>query len=97
MSAFIINGQVFFHMNSEYQIFIYDNASSDKCDFDNKKKHCTPTNSMIHNFLDVPKIMNYENIIYFVAPNQNFHPLSLFKYKHSKKLIFSTLFYEQLR
>jgi hypothetical protein len=54
--------------------------------------HCTPTNSMIFNFLDVPKIINYENIIYFVAPSQSFHPLGLFKYKHSNKLKFSTLF-----
>ncbi len=84
-------------MNSKYQILIYDNASSDKFNFNNNKIHYTPTNSMIHNFLDVPKIMNYDNIIYFVAPSQNFHPLSLFKYKNSKKLIFSTLFYEQLR
>jgi len=47
---------------------------------------------MIHNFLDVPKIMNYENTIYFVAPSQNFHPLSLFKYKHSKKQNFQCCF-----
>ncbi len=43
-------------MNSKYQTLIYDNASSKKSDFDNKKIHCTPTNSMIHNFLNVPKI-----------------------------------------
>ncbi len=49
---------------------------------------------MIHNFLDVPKIMNYENTIYFVAASQNFHPLSLFKYKNSKKQKNSILFYE---
>ncbi len=33
---------------------------------------------MIHNSLDVKKIMDYENIIYFIAPSQNFHPSSLF-------------------
>jgi hypothetical protein len=39
---------------------------------------------MIHNFLDVSKIMDYENIIYYIAPSQNFYPLGLFKNKHSK-------------
>jgi hypothetical protein len=51
---------------------------------------------MIHNFLDVPKIMNYENNIYFIGPSQNFHPLGLFLNKHSKKQNFATLFYRQL-
>ncbi len=50
---------------------------------------------MIHNFLNAPKIMDYENTIYSIAPNQNFHPLGLFKDKHSKKLNFPTLFYGQ--
>jgi hypothetical protein len=63
------------HMNSKYQILTYNNASSDNSDFDNEKIHYTPTNSMIRNFLDAPKIMDYENIIYFITPNQNFHPL----------------------
>jgi hypothetical protein len=52
-------------------------------DINNEKIHCTPTDSMIHKFLDAPKIMDYENIIYSIAPNQNFHPLGLFKNKHS--------------
>jgi hypothetical protein len=52
---------------------------------------------MIHNFLDALKIMDYENIIYSIGPNQNFHLLGLFKYKHLKELSFSTLFYGQLR
>ncbi len=50
---------------------------------------------MINNFLDVPKIMNYENTIYSTALSQNFHLLSLFKDKHSKKLNFPILFYGQ--
>jgi len=44
-----------------------------------KKIHCTPTNSMIHKFLDVPQIMDYENIIYSIAPSQKFHPLGFKK------------------
>jgi len=52
---------------------------------------------MIHKFLDVPKIMDYENTIYSIAPNQNFHFLGLFKYKHSKELNIPTLFYGQPR
>ncbi len=41
--------------------------------------------------------MDYENNIYFNAPNQNFHLLSLFKDKHSKELNFLILFYGQLQ
>jgi hypothetical protein len=40
---------------------------------------------MIHNFLDAPKIIDYENTIYSIAPSQKFHPLGLFKDKHSKE------------
>jgi hypothetical protein len=72
------------HMNLEFEIPIYNNASSDNFDCDNEKIHCTPTNSMIHNFLDIPKIMDHKNSIYSIAPSQNFHPVSLFKGKHSK-------------
>jgi len=50
---------------------------------------------MIHNFLDDPKIMDYENIIYFIAPSQNFRPLGLFKDKYYEELNFPTLFYGQ--
>jgi hypothetical protein len=41
--------------------------------------------------------MDYENNVYFIALSQNFHPLGLFKYKHSKEQNFPTLFYEQPR
>jgi hypothetical protein len=37
--------------------------------------------------------MNYENIRYFIAPNEHFHPLGVFTNKHSKELKFATLFY----
>jgi hypothetical protein len=43
---------------------------------------------MIHNFLEAPKIMDYENTIYFIALSQHFHPLGLFKDKHSKEISF---------
>jgi hypothetical protein len=75
-------------MNSKSQIPIYNNASSDNSNFDNEKIHCTMTNSMIHNFLDAKKITDYENTISFIAPSQNFHPLSLFKDKHLEELKF---------
>ncbi len=39
--------------------------------------------------------MNYENTIYYITSNQNFHPLSLFKNKHSKEQNFQTLLYGQ--
>jgi hypothetical protein len=32
--------------------------------------------------------MDYENAIYFITPSQNFHPLGLFKHKHSEELNF---------
>jgi hypothetical protein len=35
--------------------------------------------------------MNYENIIYIIAPSQNFHHLGLLKNKHSKELKFSNI------
>jgi hypothetical protein len=51
-----------------------------------KHINCAPTNSMTRNFLN-------EIVVYFIAPSQNFHPLHLFKYQHSKELNFPTLFY----
>jgi hypothetical protein len=71
----------------------YDNSFSNKSNFKSKGKHYTPINSMIHNFLDVPKIMNHEKIIYFISSSQNFHLLSLFLNKYSNELKFPTLFY----
>jgi hypothetical protein len=50
---------------------------------------------MIHNFLDVQKIMDYENTISSIAASQNFHPLGIFKDKHLKEQKFSILFYKQ--
>jgi len=47
---------------------------------------------MIHNFLEVPEIMGYQNTICFITSSQHFHPLSLFKDKHLEKLNFPTLF-----
>jgi hypothetical protein len=84
-------------MNLEFQILTYNNASFNNYDSNNEKIHCTPIISMIHIFLDVPKTMDYENTIYFIAPSQNFHPLGLFKDKHYEKLIFPTLFYGKLQ
>ncbi len=57
------------HVNLKSQIPAYNNASSDNFDSDNEKIHCTPIDSMIHNFLDAPKIMDYENTIYFITPS----------------------------
>jgi len=53
-------------MNSKSQIPTYNNASFDNFNFDNEKIHYTTTNLVIHYFLDVPKIMDYENIIYCI-------------------------------
>jgi hypothetical protein len=43
---------------------------------------------MIHNFLDIAKIIDNDNNIYSIAPSQHFYPLGLFIDKHSKELIF---------
>ncbi len=51
---------------------------------------------MIHKFLEAPKIMDYDNTMYTIAPSQHFHLPSLFLNKHLEKLKFSTLFYDQL-
>jgi hypothetical protein len=61
------------YMNSKSQIPIYNNVSFDNFDFNNEETNCTPTNSMMHKFLNVPKIMDYENILYSTALSQNFH------------------------
>jgi len=71
------------HMNLKSQIPTYNNVSSDNSDSNNEKIHYTPIDSMIHKFLDAQKIMDYENIIYSIAPSQNFDILGLFKNKHS--------------
>jgi hypothetical protein len=55
------------HMNSEFLIFTYNNASFDNFNSDNAKIHYTPTDSMIHNFLDVPKLMDYESSIFYLV------------------------------
>jgi hypothetical protein len=78
-------------MNSKFKFPIYNNASYDNFNFDNEKEHFTLIDSMINNFKNSPKIMDYENIIYILAPSQNFHHLGLFKNKHSKELNFSNI------
>jgi hypothetical protein len=59
-------------MNLKFKILTYNNASSDNFDFENEEICCTPTYSMIHNFLDAKRIMDYGNSIYFIIANQNF-------------------------
>jgi hypothetical protein len=83
------------HMNLKFKILTYNNASSDNSNFDNEKIYYTPTDSMIHSFLNVPKIMDCENTIYSISRSQNFHPLGLFLKKHLEELNFPTLFYGQ--
>ncbi len=46
------------HMNSKFQIFIYNNASSNNSNFNNEKIHYTPTLSMIPNFQDDYRILS---------------------------------------
>jgi len=82
------------HMNLESQI-PYNNASFETLILTMKKIHCTPTNSMIHNFFKCSKNMDYEYTIYSIVPSQNLHLLGLFKNKHLEELILPTLFYGQ--
>jgi hypothetical protein len=61
-------------MDSKSQILSYNNASFDNFDSNNEKIHYTPIDSMIHNLLNAPKIMDYENTIYFIAPKLKLSP-----------------------
>ncbi len=36
------------------------------------------THEMIENVLDTPNMMDYENIIYFIAPKKNFNPFDYY-------------------
>jgi hypothetical protein len=84
-------------MDSKFKIFNFIDASSNKSNFNSEELHYAPIDSIIHNFLETPTIMDCENIIYFIIPSQQFHPLGLFKDKHLKELSFPTLFYGQLQ
>jgi hypothetical protein len=46
------------------------------------KKYIVHQKIQWYNFLDAPKIMDYENTIYSIAPSQEFHLLGLFKDRH---------------
>jgi hypothetical protein len=70
------------HMDLESQILNSSDASFDNVYSDSEKLHCTPIDLMIHNFLEAPKIMDYESIIYSITSSQHFHLLSLFLNKH---------------
>jgi len=59
------------HINSKSQILIYNNASSNNFDFNHKKIHYTPIDSIIHNFFNVPKIMI---ILLFCCPKSKLSP-----------------------
>ncbi len=83
------------HMDLESQIFYFSDALSNNFDSNSEELHCTSIDLMIHNFLEAPKIMDYENTIYSITKNQHFHLLSLSKDKHLKKLNFPALFYGQ--
>jgi hypothetical protein len=60
-----------------------------------KENERIQTNTMIHNFSNASKISDYENIVYFVALGQEYHPLGLFKDKNLEELNFPTLFFGQ--
>jgi hypothetical protein len=73
-------------MDSQSQILNFYDASYDKSNSNNEELYCTPIDSMIHNFLESPKTMDYDNIMYIIAPSQHFHLLGLFKDKRLKKI-----------
>jgi hypothetical protein len=52
------------HMDSESHILNCNDASFDNSNSNIEKLHCIPIDSMIYNFLEVPKIMDYEKYIY---------------------------------
>jgi hypothetical protein len=77
-----------FNQTNDQKLLSYDDSDSKNEDH----VTCALTNSMIHNFLHASKINDYENIIYSIAPSQDFHPLGLFRDNHSKELNFPTFF-----
>jgi hypothetical protein len=66
-------------MDSQSQFFNFNDASYDNFDFNSEELYCTPIDLMTHNFLEAPKIMDYENTMYFIAPSQHFHPVGYLK------------------
>jgi hypothetical protein len=66
------------NINSNFETQNHDNSSFNNSNSENEEKNYMPIDSMIHNFLEAPKIMDYENTIYYIAPRKHFHPLSLF-------------------
>ncbi len=55
------------HMNLELQIITYNNGSFDNVNFDNEEIDYISTYSMIHKFLDIPKIMIVK-MLYIILP-----------------------------
>jgi hypothetical protein len=51
-------------INSNFETQNHDNSSFDNFISKIEEKHCTPIDSMIRNFLEAPKVMDYENTIY---------------------------------
>jgi len=62
------------HMDLKSQNFNYNDASFDKSNSNSEELHCTPTYSMIHNFLDAKKkwIMK---VLYIILPQVNIFTL----------------------
>jgi hypothetical protein len=79
------------HMDLKSQILNYIGASYNISILIVKKILYT-NRLMIHNCLDIPKMMDYDNTIYSITLSQNFHLLGLFKNKHLEELDFPTLF-----
>jgi hypothetical protein len=52
--------------------------ASNPSDSNDEKNGNIQTDTMIHNFLNTSKISDYENIVYSIAPCQDYHPLGLF-------------------
>ncbi len=59
--------------NDHFMQWSFDDSNSNGW-----KTHHTLKNSMVRNFWDIPKLMDYENAICYISLSQNFHPLRLF-------------------
>ncbi len=64
------------HMDLESQLFYFSDVTFNNLDFDSEL-HCTPIELIIHDFLEVPKILDNEIIIYCITLSQHFHHLKL--------------------
>ena len=85
------------HMQSSSNLDVHINIE-DNSNEDNFEDECEdfPSETLVHNFLDLDKIYDFGSLI-SIAPYQEYFPLGIFKNKYSEELNYPILFYGHLR